>query len=268
MLLDECRIRPGEHILIAVSGGPDSMALLHVLAHLRKPLKIGVSCVAVDHGLRAEAAQELKLVQAFSDSLSVPFHAALLQEMPRNNLHHRLRSGRWEALESVRNKIDATRIATAHHLDDRAETVLLRLLRGSGGRGLRVLPPSSAKKIRPFIRSTKDEILSYIGRHAVPHVFDPSNRNPRFLRARVRFELLPLLRNLDPKIEEHLAFVADSISSSGQALTTYRISRATEIALDQLSKSENLDGEVLLPKGLVAKRAQKKGQKKVEKPLV
>jgi tRNA(Ile)-lysidine synthase len=102
-------------------------------------------------------------------------------------------------------------LATAHHADDRAETVLLRLLRGSGPRGLAVLPPRAGERIRPFLRAQKSDILAHLARHRVPFAEDPSNRDRRHQRVRVREELMPLLRELSPGIVTHLNALADAL---------------------------------------------------------
>jgi tRNA(Ile)-lysidine synthase len=106
-------------------------------------------------------------------------------------------------------RVGAGRIATGHHADDRAETLLMRLLRGTGARGLAVLQPLEGDRIRPLLRARRVDIDGHIARHRVPHAIDPSNRDPRFLRARVRMELLPELERLSPRIVEHLCALAD-----------------------------------------------------------
>ena len=105
-------------------------------------------------------------------------------------------------------------IATAHHADDRAETVLLRLLRGSGPNGLAVLPPRAGVWIRPQCRARKADVLAHLTRHRLPFADDPSNLNRRFLRTRVRHELLPLLEQLSPQIVGHLCALADALQGA------------------------------------------------------
>lgn len=104
-------------------------------------------------------------------------------------------------------------IATGHHADDRAETVMMRLLRGSGPSGLGVLAPQAPGLVRPLIRVRRADILTHIERHAVPYAEDPSNRDTRFLRTRVRHEVLPLLAELSPRIVEHLCALADAAAA-------------------------------------------------------
>jgi tRNA(Ile)-lysidine synthase len=204
----------GATVLIAVSGGPDSMALLHVLSGLRRSLAFGLFAHGVDHGLRSESAHELDVAESFAHSLDVPFERTRLRIAPGSNLQARARAGRWEALRSAAARAGASRIATGHHADDRAETIVMRILRGTGYRGLAALPPRDGDRVRPAIRARRLDIESHVTRHRVPHCVDPSNRDPRFLRARVRLEILPALERLNPRAVEHLCALADELCST------------------------------------------------------
>jgi tRNA(Ile)-lysidine synthase len=255
-VLDEQLWVKGDRILVAVSGGPDSMALLHVLAALRGKLGHELIAHGVDHGLREEASRELDLARAFADKLEVPF-ARTVVSLPRGgNLQARARAVRMKALRAAAAELGATRIATAHHADDRAETVLLRLLRGAGPIGLAVLPPQNHDLVRPFIRASRRDIEPHLERHAVPFAHDPSNLDPRFLRARVRHELLPLLLELSPGLVGHLNALADRLQIKrppGPDVGAYMASlpRATRLALDALVVSGSPTTRVRLPHGLV-----------------
>jgi tRNA(Ile)-lysidine synthase len=199
----------GTSVLVAVSGGPDSMALLHVMSLLRASHGFGLFAHGVDHGLRPEAARELDLAEGFARILDVPFSRSAVSVKPGGNLQARAREARWGALRAAASRVGTGRIATGHHADDRAETLLIRLLRGTGARGLAVLPPADGDRIRPLLRARRADIDAHIARHRVPHAEDPSNRDPRFLRARVRMQLLPELERLSPRIVEHLCALAD-----------------------------------------------------------
>jgi tRNA(Ile)-lysidine synthase len=229
--------RPGDRVLVAVSGGPDSMALLHVLARLAPKLGIEVRACGIDHGLRAAAADELAIAARWSGELGVPFTVAKVDVPLGANLMARAREARYAALRGVlgewierqpfvqregrRRRDDSgengprASIATGHHADDRAETVLIRLLRGSGPTGLGVLAPSAPMLTRPLVRARRADILAHIERHEVPYAEDPSNRDVRFLRTRVRCEVLPLLTALSPRIVEHLCALADALAEHG-----------------------------------------------------
>ncbi len=189
------------------------MALLHVLSVLAKKQGFSLSAHGVDHGLRPEAGAELDRAEARCVELGVAFSRTVLQVESGGNLQARARDARRAALCAAALANRAELIATAHHADDRAETVLIRLLRGSGPRGLAVLPPKSGVWIRPLCRARKSDVLLHLERHSLTFAEDPSNANRRFLRTRVRFELLPLLEQLSPQIAAHLCALADALGS-------------------------------------------------------
>jgi len=199
----------GSSVLVAVSGGPDSMALLHVLAGLRRELGFGLFAHGIDHGLRAEAPLELDAAASFAKELDVPFGRSRVNVDAGGNLQARARTARWDALEAAARSAGAARIATGHHADDRAETLLIRVLRGTTTRGLAVLPPRDGDRIRPMLQARRSDVDAHVRRHRVPHSLDPSNRDPRFLRVRVRQEILPALERLNPRVVEHMYALAD-----------------------------------------------------------
>lgn len=201
----------GVTVLVAVSGGPDSMALLHVLARLRVKLAFGLFAHGVDHGLRPEAERELDVADGFARSLDIPFDRTRVQVERGGNLQARARTARWTALRAAAARAGAARIATGHHADDRAETFVMRLLRGTRPAGLAVLPPRDGDRIRPLFKARRSDIALHVGRHDVPHCTDPSNADPRFLRTRVRLEVLPVLEDLGPRVVEHMCALADDL---------------------------------------------------------
>jgi tRNA(Ile)-lysidine synthase len=226
-LRDHALVPPGSTLLVAVSGGPDSMALLHVMAILRaragdgrhrghgvRPTRgasggFGLFAHGVDHGLRPEAESELDVAAAFSRDLDVPFSRSKVMVEPGGNLQARARAARWASLRTAASRVGAARIATGHHADDRAETLIMRLLRGTGTKGLAVLPPLEGDRIRPLYRARRSDIDAHVARHRIPFALDPSNNMPRFLRTRVRRELIPQLIRLNPRVVEHLCALAD-----------------------------------------------------------
>ncbi|MFZ5897182.1 MAG: tRNA lysidine(34) synthetase TilS [Myxococcota bacterium] len=208
-LLDEVEGVRGARFLVAVSGGIDSIVLLHVLARLAPELGFELCAHGVDHGLRAAATTELDLAESFAARLGVPFSRSQLALAAGGNLQARARAARYTALRAAAAQVGASHVATAHHADDRAETVLLRLLRGGSARALGVLPVQSGDLVRPLIRARRAAIVAHARRHALVFADDPSNRDPRFLRTRVRHELLPLLEVLSPGIVDNLTALAD-----------------------------------------------------------
>jgi tRNA(Ile)-lysidine synthase len=212
-LREECELAEGERVLVAVSGGGDSMALLHVLAKLRARFGFELCAHGVDHGLREEAGHELELAQKLACELSVPFTTTRLAVEHGGNLQARARAARYEALRCAAKAASCGVIATGHHADDRAETVLLRMLRGAGPRGLAVMPPRSGAIVRPLVRARRSDVERHLARHGLAHASDPSNLSRRFLRVRVREEILPALEALSPRIVVHLNDLADQLLS-------------------------------------------------------
>jgi tRNA(Ile)-lysidine synthase len=272
-LRGECALAPGSTLVVAVSGGPDSMALLSGLSLLREEHGLDLYAHGVDHGLRPEASEELDLAASFAASVGVPFARTKVHVAPGGNIQERAREARWTALRMAAQGHRAA-IATAHHADDRAETLLLRLLRGSGKRGLGVLPARATAPVpramdaaeecivpvlRPLLRVRREDILAHLARHKVPFARDPSNEDPRYLRTRVRNDLIPLLAELDPQIVEHLDALADELvvetatspSSSAELPWASSLPRATQHAIVRLTKPGGESERVWLPGGLV-----------------
>jgi tRNA(Ile)-lysidine synthase len=219
-LREETPLAPGDRILVAISGGGDSVALLHVLARLAARLGVELCAHGVNHGLRAAAAAELDLAEQLAQQLGVPFQRSELQLEPGGNLQARAREARYAALDAAAERAGARWVATAHHASDRAETLLCRLLRGSSPQGLGVLPAASERRLRPFIRSPKSAVTLHLERHALRFADDPSNRDPRFLRTRIREELLPLLEQLTPGAARRLNLLADECTETKPLVVT------------------------------------------------
>lgn len=255
-LREETPLARGDRVVVAVSGGGDSSALLHVLARLRAELGVELHAHGVDHGLRAEAGAELDLAERLASELGVPFSRSVLRLTDGGNLQARARDARYAALDAVREREGARWVATAHHADDRAETVLMRILRGTSPRGLAVLPAASPARLRPLIRSPKSAILLHLERHGLVHAHDPSNLNPRFLRTRIRRELIPLLEDLTPGATGHLNLLADEWAEASPVVVTdaqghalpVRRSQAAQIRRAQKMGSKT--ARIWLPGGL------------------
>jgi tRNA(Ile)-lysidine synthase len=246
----------GERVLVAVSGGPDSMALLHVLAGLRRSMGHVLFAHGVDHGLRPAAVAELDLAEELALALEVPFGRTRVAVAPGGNLQARARAARYTALRQAAQALRATVIATGHHADDRAETVLIRLLRGAGPSGLACLPPRSGDLVRPFLQARRPDVDAHLARHGIRTARDPSNADPRFLRTRIRLELLPALERLSPGIVGHLCALADQLAGTRapepHMHTLLGVSRAGREAIGKLAQARSKKGRVRLPGGRVA----------------
>jgi tRNA(Ile)-lysidine synthase len=194
----------GESVLVAVSGGADSVALLDVLREIAPRLHLSLACVHVDHGLRPEAPADAEFVQRLCAEQSIPFHlerVTVRQGPPWDGLEAEARRARYAAFESRAGRVGATRIATGHTADDQAETVLMRLLQGAGPRGLAGIAPARGRLVRPLLDIRRAEIVAHLRSRGVGWVEDETNVDRRFLRNRLRHDVLPaLVESLGPQV--------------------------------------------------------------------
>jgi len=205
---------PGAQLLVAVSGGPDSVALLSLLHRLRGSWRLTLTAVHVNYGLRGE---ESEGDQAFVDALCRRLDVPLV--VRRVDLHASARKGslqaiardlRYRALRDCAEQCGAGRIAVGHTADDQAETVLLWILRGAGLTGLAGMPAArDATIVRPLYDSTRADVLAYLSRAGLPYRQDSSNDRLIYARNRIRHELVPLMKRLAPKSVEALCRLAD-----------------------------------------------------------
>ena len=208
-------VRAGETVLVAVSGGADSVVLLHCLDHLAAPLGFRLHVAHLDHGLRGEAgAADAAFVREVAASLGLP---ATVKHLPPGalaargrSLQEAARAARYAFLTEAAEGAGATRIAVAHTADDVAETVLMNLLRGSGPAGLRGIPPVRDRRIiRPLLTVRRQQVEAFARARRLRFRLDPSNTDPRFLRNRIRQRLLPFLeKEFNPQVVECVARAA------------------------------------------------------------
>jgi tRNA(Ile)-lysidine synthase len=199
------------HIILGVSGGSDSMALLDVMATLRDDFKFKLTVVGVNHNLRSEAGSELDLVESYCQKLNVDFHRKDVYLNGKGNIQSRARDERYKAIREVKEAIGADFIATAHHSNDRAETVLIRVLRGTSVKGLSVLEPLNGELLRPMIYAKKRDVMLHIERKKIQYAEDPSNKKvEKYLRSKIRYQIIPELEKINPNIIDSLCELAES----------------------------------------------------------
>jgi tRNA(Ile)-lysidine synthase len=202
-------LRGGEAVLVAVSGGADSVALLDVFRALAPELRVTLQAVHVHHGLREQADAEAAFTRALCAELGIPLHlerVAVRGTPPWDGLEAEARRARYAAFREVARRVGAERVATAHTADDQAETVLMRLLEGAGPRGLAGIAPVRGVYIRPFLGARRADIEAHLRARGLAWVEDASNRDHRFLRNRIRHDVLPFLaETVEPGIVRHLA---------------------------------------------------------------
>ncbi|HZL17608.1 MAG TPA: tRNA lysidine(34) synthetase TilS [Polyangia bacterium] len=230
--------QPGDRVLVAVSGGPDSMALLHALWEARARLEIDLEVVGIDHGLRPEAARELDLVSARAEALELPFlrlGVDVVRERRRGvSLQDAARRARLGALAALAETRGARRVALGHQADDQAETVLFRILRGTGMHGLGGIPYERVPFVRPLLDVRRSEVLRYLRRRAIPFVEDPSNADLRFARARLRHQILPRLAEENPQVVGALLALAAAARGDTETLALPAVSRRAAASISRL----------------------------------
>jgi tRNA(Ile)-lysidine synthase len=208
----------GETVLVGVSGGADSVALLTTLLALAPAWRLSLRVLHVDHGLRQDSAAEAEFVRRLGESFGVPVDVSVVS-VGRGSVEAAARAARHAALEAAADQLGATRIALGHTADDQAETVLMRLIEGTGVRGLAGIPPVRGRIIRPLIEARHRDAVASLEAARLPWIEDPSNEDPKFFRNRVRHELLPLLGSAyDPQVVTRLTAVARAARRSVDAL--------------------------------------------------
>lgn len=205
------------HVLVAVSGGPDSMALLHTLLHW--PMSnLLVSAVHMNHGLRGETAKrDEEFVRRTCSEWCVPltvFHENVAEYAAQENLtlEEAGRVLRYDRFDSLRRSVCADYLLTAHTASDQAETLLMHLARGCGLDALCGIPAQRDRIRRPMLSCTREEVLSYCQEYAVPFVTDETNDDPRFTRNRIRHQVLPALESVNPSVTTALLRFHEHIS--------------------------------------------------------
>ncbi len=220
---DHLRERPdllprGADVLVAVSGGPDSMALLHLLAGLAGRRGLSLSAAHFDHGLREGSGEEAARVRSWVAELGVRCTVGGPARRPPPK-QEALRRARYAFLRAVADQEGADRIATGHHADDQVETVLFRILRGTGLRGLRGIPARRDRLARPLLPFAREALGSWVEERGIPHLRDPSNRDPRWSRGRLRARVLPALEEAwGEPVREPLLALSRHASRADRAL--------------------------------------------------
>jgi len=205
-------LNTGDRLVVGVSGGVDSMVLLHLLSACRQTFNLFLIVAHVNHGLRPdESEREADLVRKECERLLFPFEygtfdAREFQRIGKLSLQEAARRLRFRFFEEILRRYDAQKIALGQHADDQVETMLLRLMRGAGLRGLRgMLPAREGKVIRPLLEVWRHEIEAFAITHHVPFLTDSSNLKKDYLRNRLRLSLIPLLeKEYQPNIKEIL----------------------------------------------------------------
>ena len=218
-------LTPGSHILCAVSGGADSVCLLHWLKGRAAENGFTLTAAHFNHRLRGaesdrDAAFVEKLCREWKVSCVVGTGDVSGEARRRGaGIEETARALRYDFLEETAEKLGAGLIATAHNANDNVETMLLHLIRGSGLQGLTGIRPRRGKLIRPFLTTTRAEILAYLEAHALPHVEDSTNADTAYARNRLRHQVIPLLEELNPALIQRLSDTVGYLRADNDYLT-------------------------------------------------
>jgi tRNA(Ile)-lysidine synthase len=225
-------IRRGDHVLAAVSGGADSVALVYVLHHLQRQLDIRLTVAHLNHGIRGrEAEEDARFVSQLSWSIGAPCLLGAI-DVPRFaersgvSLEMAAREARYDFLVRTAKEVGAHAVATAHTADDQVETVLLKLARGAGLQGLAGIPWQSEwdgmRIVRPLRGIYRSQVEAFLRAHGLKWREDRTNRDPQHLRNRVRHEILPLMeKRLNPRMREAIARMAEIVAEENEWLNRH-----------------------------------------------
>ena len=239
-LIEHELAREGENVVLGVSGGPDSMAMLDLFLRIREKWSLGLFVVHINHGFRGELAQRDALsVEAFCKENEIAFYRYdfdVMRIAKENGMSFEEagRKVRYEAFEEVRNKVHAKRIAVAQNKNDQAETILMRMMRGTGIEGLKGIPRTRGPFIiRPVLYMSRSEIENYCEDRKLPICHDHTNDETIYTRNKIRHELLPYIEeNFNGQIVEGLYRLGNLLGTDAQFI---------ESTLDEKLKSYKLD---------------------------
>jgi len=224
---------PGHHLLVAVSGGPDSIALLSLLHRLAQSWRLTLTAVHCNYGLRGEESDgDESFVSMFCKERQLPLvihRPKLVKRRQRSSLQATARDARYDFMKQLAREVGADRIAVGHTANDQAETVLMWLLRGAGMTGLAGMPYArEAGIIRPLLEATREEVMAYLDHEGLTYRCDSSNDKPFYHRNRIRKELLPVITGLAPAAVRLLQRQADLLREDERYLAeaTNELARA------------------------------------------
>ena len=214
--------KPKDKILVGLSGGADSVALLHFICQLSKKQQFSVYACHIDHQLRVNSKKDAAFAKDYAKSLGVEcfvkkVNVKTLAKKEKKSIEHAARTLRYKAFEEAAKKFNCSKIALAHHADDNAETFFLNLLRGTKAKGLCGIPVvrTAGKRqiIRPFLCITREQIKKYLKQYDLKNVEDETNREDIYLRNWIRLKLLPLMLQKQPLLKEHILSITKELSN-------------------------------------------------------
>lgn len=204
-LLNDISLKDDDYVVVAVSGGPDSMALLNILLYIKKDININLVCAHINHNVRKESEEEKIFVEEYCKKNSIVFEYMKIEKYTNNIFSEsEARNIRYDFFDKLMKKYNSKVLLTAHHGDDLIETILMRLVRGSTLKGYAGFPKISEingyKIVRPLISCTKEDIEEYNSKNNIPFLLDASNNKDDYTRNRYRHKVLPFLKEEDQNV--------------------------------------------------------------------
>lgn len=235
-------------IVVAVSGGADSVALLRGLVSLAEPGNSTIIAANFNHRLRPDSDRDAEFVAELCQEIQVPYELGAANQdltvQSAGSIEEAARDARYEFLTKVARQSGSRYVATAHTADDQAETILHRIVRGTGLRGLGGMRTSrefvpGITLVRPLLEFRRSEVIAYLSELGQPFCSDPSNLDERFTRNRIRHALLPTLRrDFNPQVDEslrRLGMLADEMSSFVEFVASERLNRCVQFSANEVS---------------------------------
>lgn len=219
------KLNADDWIVAAISGGPDSMALLHLLLEVNKNKNINIVCAHVNHNVRSESDLEQNELESFCAKHNVIFEHKKLNKIKKTNFHNQAHLERQNFFDVLVDKYKAKYLMTGHHSDDLIETILMRISRGSTLRGYAGFEKEATKKdyvvLRPLINLTKEQLENYCQENDIKYALDKSNESDKYTRNRYRKEIVPALKNENKKIGQKFQIFSDKLIKTDNFVDDY-----------------------------------------------
>lgn len=247
-LFNDLKIKYGDSLVVAVSGGPDSMALLSLLLKLKLALDIELICAHVNHNTgRVGQTEEQKFVEKYCRNNGVVFETMVINDYGDDNFHSEAHTKRYNYFSDIVKKYNAKYLFTAHHGDDLIETILMRIVRGSTLKGYggfsKIVDMNNYKIVRPLINTTKKEIVDYCKENNIPYKIDSSNKKDVYTRNRFRKYIIPPLKKEDNKVHQKFYKFSKVLLEYSDYMDKLVLEKVKEIYPDNILNIEKLKKE-------------------------